>query len=97
MDISSTFNAGLQGFQRATQDANQAASEIASADLFNQSASDIAREGQTTSPINVNQQQPTNLTESIVDLRVAEVQARASAEVIQTADEVLGTLLDVRV
>lgn len=97
MDISSTFNAGLQGFQRATQDANQAASEIASADLFNRSAGDSAQVEQALNGASANQQQPANLTESIVDLRVAEVQARASAEVIQTADEVLGTLLDVRV
>ena len=35
-------------------------------------------------------------TEAAVDLKVAEFQAKASVNVIQTADETLGTLLDVR-
>jgi len=38
-----------------------------------------------------------DINQSIVDLKVAEFQAKASTEVIKTADENLGTLLDVRV
>ena len=39
----------------------------------------------------------TNLTESLVNLKIGEVNAQASARVIETADEVLGTLIDTRV
>lgn len=40
--------------------------------------------------------EPTELTEELVNLRVAERQAQASARGIETADEVVGTLIDVR-
>ena len=37
----------------------------------------------------------TDLNQELVDLKVAEFQAAASTNVIRTADEVLGTLIDV--
>ena len=35
-------------------------------------------------------------TESIVDIKVSELQVKASIEVVKTYDKVLGTLLDVK-
>ena len=37
---------------------------------------------------------PASLTESFVGLKEAELQVKASAEVVKTTDEMLGTLLD---
>ncbi|MFA7555373.1 MAG: hypothetical protein WCY88_14075 [Spongiibacteraceae bacterium] len=37
-----------------------------------------------------------DLTKAAVELKVGERQVQASAEVVKTADEVLGTLLDTR-
>lgn len=37
-----------------------------------------------------------NLTDAIVELKVSEHQVKASAAVIKTADEVLGTLIDIK-
>lgn len=37
------------------------------------------------------------LPDELVNLKVAEVQAGASAKVIQTASDVMGTLIDIRV
>ncbi|WP_281559255.1 hypothetical protein [Thalassomonas sp. RHCl1] len=110
MEIQSAFNAGVQGFQRATEDVNRAASDIAQNTAVNRNAEqelqsqqglESANTTENTATNNVNavsaNQAPAGLTESIVNLKVAEVQARSSAEVIQTADETLGTLIDVRV
>ena len=103
MEIQSAFNAGVQGFQKATEDANQAARNIAANTLPNQefglASNEIAADGiaQVSSPSNPASNNSVNLTQSIVDLRVAEFQAKASGEVISSADENLGTLLDVRV
>ena len=95
MEIQSAFNSGVQGFQQATESANQAASDIARSVAYNP-------ESPQEDP-NVNfsesntEASPPNLTQSVVDLKVAEHQAKASAQVIKTADEALGTLLDVSV
>lgn len=94
MEISSAFNAGVQGFQKATGDANKAASNIASNSVINNEPI-LAVEG--TRQQNIQTQTQPSLTQSVVDLKVAEYQAKGSAEIIKTADEALGTLLDVSV
>jgi|TARA_B110000196_G_scaffold302362_1_gene297295 hypothetical protein len=99
MEIQSAFNAGVQGFQKANESAYKAAEEIATNvgitpetyGIGGQSSNQVA--GATPESLNTT----TNLTQSVVDLRVAEFQAKASANVIESADENLGTLLDVRV
>jgi hypothetical protein len=52
----------------------------------NQAAGQIARSG-TTEPNG-------DLASSIVDLKSSELQVKASAAVIKTADDLLGTLID---
>lgn len=92
MEIQSAFNSGIQGFQKATEDASKAASDIAASTSY---SAQIVQDSETT-PAVQSQVQP-DLTQSIVDLKVAEHQAKGSVEIIKTADETLGTLLDVRV
>lgn len=53
-----------------------------------QAADEIASSGTTESL------DPADLATSLVDLKQGELQVKASAEVIETEDEVLGTLLD---
>ena len=96
MEIQSAFNAGVQGFQKATEDANKAAVAIASETTFRDEAVTQGRETTETRQATTSAE-PTNLNEEIVNLKVAEQQAKASAKVIESADENLGTLLDVRV
>lgn len=98
MEIQSALNAGLQGFSNAQQTANEAATAIAngvvseSVDSPNSGANTQNSTEQAASS-----NQPANLNQEIVNLKVSEYQAKASAEVINSADEALGTLLDVRV
>ena len=54
----------------------------------NQAAGDIARFGTT--------EQNGDLATSLVDLKVSEQQVKASAAVIKSADEMMGTLIDIR-
>ena len=99
MEIQSAFNTGVQGFQKASESAYKAAEDIATNvgitpetyGIGGQSSNQIAEAAPQSS------NNTTNLTQSVVDLRVAEFQAKASANVIESADENLGTLLDVRV
>ncbi len=89
MEVQSAFTSGIAGFQKATETANQAALDI----VTNTTNSDEARVDSQAS-VN-NEQKIPELNQSIVDLKVAEYQAKASAQVIKTADDNLGTLLDV--
>ncbi len=57
----------------------------------NQAASDIAKTGIDKSNDNVT----TDIAESAVDLKMSEIQVKASAKVVRAADEMLGTILDI--
>ena len=81
MQVNSALNTALQGFQEAQSRVNQAAHEIAS---------------QTVTDSTVDSVDSKDLTTSLVELKVAEHDARANAKVIQTASDVLGTLLDIK-
>ena len=94
MEIQSAFNSGIQGFQKATDEANQAAVNIAAETSASRDESTITQTEISQTAVN-NEQKIPDLNQSIVDLKVAEFQAKSSAQVIKTADEVLGTLLDV--
>ena len=98
MDIPSAFNSGLQGLQNAKVTANEAAADIVanttlSSEQQNSSANTSEVNTEVTNPNN-NQELP-DLNQAIVNLKVAEFQAKASTEVIRSADDSLGTLLDV--
>lgn len=54
----------------------------------NQAAGDIARFGTT--------EQNGDLATPLVELKVSEQQVKASAAVIKSADEMMGTLIDIR-
>lgn len=89
MEIQSAFNSGVQGFQKATEEASQAAANIVA-------ETSISRDDSIVSQTSANnEKQIPDLNQSIVDLKVAEFQAKSSVQVIKTADEVLGTLVDV--
>lgn len=97
MDIQSAFSSGLQGFQKAQDDASQAAASIAANISISPEDFGVGQESkEATISQNTVSGDLSNINQSIVDLKVAEFQARASANVIKTADSVLGTLLDVR-
>lgn len=98
MEIQSAFSSGVQGFQKAQDDATEAATSIATNLEASEAEFGIGEEKTVDSTEkNASTQQIPDINQASVDLKVAEFQAKASADVIQTADETLGTLLDVRV
>lgn len=80
MQVNNILATGIQGYQNATQRAGEAAQSIAS-----QSVKDS-----TTQAIDQK-----DLTTSLVDLKSAEIDARANAKVIESASDLIGSLLDV--
>lgn len=97
MDVSnnlgSAFNAGVQGLQSASDGITESSVNIARAQTERENV-----EGSEPAPeTREAQSQPVNVTEELVNLRVEQFNAQANTRSIQTADEVLGTLIDVRV
>ena len=93
MNIQSAFNSGVAGFNNATERASESAQEIAQQQVPTQAASNVS-EGETETVNAVPQNTP--VTESLINLRLAETQAQASSQVIDTADNVVGSLIDTR-
>ena len=89
MEISNAFDAGVAGQQRANSSIAESAQRIAELNVETSPAQQQATAESRTSV------EPVNLTEEVVNLRVQEVQSQAAANVIQTADDVVGTLINI--
>ncbi|KGJ92656.1 hypothetical protein [Colwellia psychrerythraea] len=98
MEIPSAINSGLQGLQSARATADQAAADIvASTTSSNEPQNNSADNIEVNTEINNanSHAELPDLNQAIVNLKVAEFQAKASTEVIKSADDSLGTLIDV--
>lgn len=96
MQVQSALNAGLQGFQNATNDAVQAASDIAKQTATTSSANVATTTASEAAP-SQSVDATASITDSIVKLNAATNNAEASAKVVASADETLGTIIDTRV
>lgn len=100
MDIQSAFTSGLQGYQRASAGVTDATRDInrqttANRQLETEQAVAQAQSAQQPRP--VQSTEPAPLTDSLVRLTSEERNAQANVRSIQTADDVLGTVIDIRV
>lgn len=92
MEISgNAFSSGLSGIQAGQRRVEQAAGEIASNTLPTQAP---ARQVEPSPQSQASTQ--ADMAESLVGLMQGRNEVQASARVVETADEVLGTLIDTR-
>ncbi len=77
-EVGSLLNAGLSGIENGLKNAQKSAEEIV----------------QSTVGVGEKDKPATDLAEAAVNLKASELQVKASAKVIQVADETLGTLID---
>ncbi len=85
--VDSVLSVGVQGIQSGIANANKAAQDIARA---------TTTEGTENTENSNNTGDTVDLTEAIVALKVSEQQVEASATVIKTADDILGTVIDIK-
>jgi len=101
MDIQSALYSGVQGFQRASAGVTEATVNInrqAEANRQNETEQAVAQTAATERQASLQTtEQPPSLSNSLVQLGQEERNAQANAKSIQTADEVLGTVIDIRV
>ncbi|PKM31328.1 MAG: hypothetical protein CVV07_03990 [Gammaproteobacteria bacterium HGW-Gammaproteobacteria-11] len=94
--MSSGLNTVRQGQYRASTAAAEIARVGVEADPAASQAIPVqAANGQPAATTQVDSNRPVNLVDSLVELRLGQREVEAGASVIDTADEVLGTLLDV--
>lgn len=95
MAINPVSQSGFQGFQASlarAQDAAQRIAEQANPVTPPASANPAAPNPAVAEP----PEPPNDLAGAVVDLRSAELQARAAARVIEAGEESLGKLIDIR-
>lgn len=94
MQIQSAFASGVQGYQRAEQGVQDASLNIARQPVAQQET-EAAAKGELEAS---EQTQPTaqtqSVTDSMVQMRLEERNAQSNAKVIETADQVVGSLID---
>ena len=88
MNISSAFSSGLAGYQSASNQLSVASDRVANAGVTDKQSVSQGVSSET---------QPVSITEEVINMKVAELQAKASVNVISTADEMVGTLIDTTV
>lgn len=94
MDVRSAFNSGVAGFQNASAQSSNASSRIAQAGTAEKSMTDNQQPLEIISPLV--ERAPIPITNDLINLKVAELQAKSAAKVIHSADEICATLIDTR-
>jgi hypothetical protein len=92
IDLGSVVNQGLIGMQKSQSSMAQSAQQIAQAGIPQVAST------QNTSTQNTSTQyaQPQDLAEPLINLKIQSQVFDSSARVIKSADETIGTLLDIR-
>lgn len=90
--VESVLSTGLEGIKSGIGNAQQAAQDIASLATTPEVNDSTSSKGTASAgPASV-----VNLTESVLQLQSSETQVQASAKVVETADQILGALLDIK-
>lgn len=104
MQIQSAFGASLQGLQRASNSISEETLNINRQTTLNrqqqQQQVDAAQDQQAQVDATARPQQAapaTDVTQSLVRLEQQELSAQANVRSLRTADEMLGSIIDIRV
>lgn len=94
--VSSIGSAGVQGLNNALSQAQDASNRIARANLRSDDAQQTASTATTATQAPDQEPDRDNVVQPLVQLRQAELSARANARSIQTENRVIGSLLDIK-
>jgi len=84
MEINSAFSSGLYGLNQASQQITESSEKIANQPVNSENTESSRYDSQP-------------VTAELINMKLAEIQAQASTKVITTADEMVGSLIDVSV
>lgn len=98
MDVQSSFSAGMMGLRRASEGVTEATVNI-NREAVNQQQlrdQDASARADSDDRIQAKAVSPTQI-DNLVQLTQNKLQAEANVKSIQTADEMMGTLIDLKV
>ena len=95
--VPSAFQSGLSGIQKAEQGVTDAAVQINRLNTEQERVADVEAQPQQNTNDSAQQQNRPSLEAEAVNLIVNEKLAKANTKIIQTADEMIGTLIDTKV
>jgi len=100
MQIQSAFNAGMQGLQRASAGMTEETLNINRQTQQNRQQEQDSTVQAAPEDAAAATRQPANgpdVTQSLVRLEQQEMQAQANVRSVRTADEMIGSIIDIRV
>ncbi len=89
MNINSAFSSGVLGLQKATSQRDASAIKIAQQSLSSSEQNVSTQTGAVA--------QQDKIPDALIQLKMAELQGKASANVITCSDQMLGSLFDIHV
>jgi len=95
MAVNPMLNIGANAIAQGMKSLDSVAQEIAEMNITN-NPSVSAGDGEARGSFSLSDSGPDDVASAIVDLKVYQRQVQAAAKIVETADEVLGFLLDVR-
>ena len=95
MAVNPMLNIGANAIAQGMKSLDSVAQEIAELNITN-NPSVSAGDGEPVGSFSLNDSGPGDMASAIVDLKVYQRQIQAAATIVETADEVIGFLLDVR-
>ncbi|MER2490957.1 hypothetical protein [Catenovulum sediminis] len=98
MDISSALNTSLYGLQKSSQGITQNSADIASKSLPEQTPAQTSGQAPAQQNSQANQVEPkTSITDDLTGLLENRNLASANIKALETENEVLGSLIDIKV
>lgn len=97
MQIQSAFTAGMQGLQRASAGITEETININRQTQQNRIQEQEVATQATAETTATPTQQPQDINQSLVRLELQQLQGQANVRSLRTADEMLGSIIDVRV
>lgn len=91
--VDSILSVGLQGVQTGVSNARKAAEDIVAVTTADSTQGSSSQASPVTSS---DSDQTNDLATALVNLKISEHQVQASTAVIKTADEMIGTLINIK-
>ena len=97
MEINSAFSSGVSGLNKASEQLTEASQEIAEQSISSESNENSSSKEEPVPVATISSYSAEPVTTEVINMMLAEVQAKSAANVITTADDMVGLLINVSV
>ena len=98
MEINSAFSSGISGLNKASEQITDSSQSIANQSINSANSNTSTSEKEAPVPVaTISSYSSEPVTTEVINMKLAEVQAQSAAKVITTADDMIGSLINVSV